>query len=55
MLPEAPMSPLTIFLAKPLGLYCIIVALAMRSGDNRRSSSERRSGVYFVVRVSDEH
>jgi hypothetical protein len=27
--PEAVMSPLTIFLAKLLGLYCIILALAM--------------------------
>jgi hypothetical protein len=33
---EAPMSPLTIFLAKLLGLYCIIVALAMMT---RRESA----------------
>jgi hypothetical protein len=33
---EAPMSPLTIFLAKLLGLYCIIVALAMMT---RREST----------------
>jgi hypothetical protein len=32
------MSPLTIFLAKLLGLYCIIVALAMMT--RRESASQ---------------
>ena len=39
------MSPLTIFLAKLLGLYCIILALAMMqapSQPSQRSSETRR-------------
>ena len=48
------MLPLTIFLAKLLGLYCIIVALAMMTCKHSTVATIRRSEALGLLALSQD-